>query len=343
MKRRRTIGTLAFVALLAARSAHAGDPTLAESLFREGKALMEAKNFAAACPKLDESFRQDPATGTLLALAMCQEEAGKFASAWTTYHSVVGRAEREGRKDRADAARRRATALEPRLSYLTVEVPSEVAALPGLVVRRDGVPLPAAAWGSATPADPGKYLVDASAENRAPFSETVALGAEASRKIVRIPVLAPSAPSKPAVTAGAAAAASPAAPAPRDEPRAVREPSASPLPLVGIVLGGAGVVALGVGAGFALRAKNLDEESRSTGGCNPDTGFCETNTGLEANRDARAAGNVATALFIGGGALVAGGVALYLVGSASDASSASLSVSPLVGLRGFGIGARGAF
>src|SRR6185503_4235477 len=133
--------------LLVASAAYAGDPTLAETLFREGKSLMDAKNYAQACPKLDESYRQDPATGTLLAYAMCQEENGQLASAWTAFNSVVGRAAREGRPDRVDAAQRRATALEARLSRLTVEVPLEVAALPGFAVTRDRVPLPAAAWG----------------------------------------------------------------------------------------------------------------------------------------------------------------------------------------------------
>jgi len=336
----------AFGAALLSNSALAGDSTLAETLFREGKALMAAKDYAAACPKLDESYRQDPATGTLLALAMCQEEQGKLASAWATYHSVVGRAEREGSKDRAAAAQRRSAALEPRLSYLTVQVPADVAGLSALVVTRDGVTLPRAAWGSATPTDPGTHVIEASADGKAPFRQTVDVAAEKDRKVVNVALLeaAAVAPADPkAPIAAVALSPAKAAPPQGDPAPATTETASSSLPLVGIVVAGAGVVALGVGTAFGLRAKDLDEQSRESGDCDPATGFCVGSKGLEANHDARAAGNVATALFIAGGALVAGGVTLYLVGSASDPSSASLSVSPLVALGGFGIGARGGF
>jgi hypothetical protein len=92
-----------------------------------------------------------------------------------------------------------------------------------------------------------------------------------------------------------------------------------------------------------LHAKALDEQSRSGGGCNPDTGFCDSNAGLEANRDARAAGNLATAFFIGGGALVAGGVTLFLVGNADESSSASLRLLPFAARSGFGAAVHGRF
>ena len=50
----------------------ARDAIMAEALFREGRALMDAGNYDSACPKLAESYSQDPATGTLLALALCE-------------------------------------------------------------------------------------------------------------------------------------------------------------------------------------------------------------------------------------------------------------------------------
>src|SRR5204863_10189231 len=84
---------------LATSQAHAGDAATAEALFREGRALMEAGNYKAACPKLEESYAQDPATGTLLALGICQERAGLTASAWATYSDAATRAKRDGRAD----------------------------------------------------------------------------------------------------------------------------------------------------------------------------------------------------------------------------------------------------
>jgi hypothetical protein len=52
-------------------------------------------------------------------------------------------------------------ALEPRLSTLTVEVPPEIAARPGLALTRDGAPLPPAAWGVALPIDAGTHALAA--------------------------------------------------------------------------------------------------------------------------------------------------------------------------------------
>src|SRR5207244_2156613 len=131
-----------------------------------GKALMAQGDYARACPKLQESYNQDPATGTLLALGLCQEQRGALASAWTIYSQVASRAHAEGRSDREQAARERVTALTPRLSKLIVQVPPQVAALPGLIVRRDGQPLAAAAWGSAVPADAGEHVIEVSADGK---------------------------------------------------------------------------------------------------------------------------------------------------------------------------------
>src|SRR5262249_55537702 len=49
------------------------DPAAAEALFRQGRQAMEAKDFATACPKFAESQRLDPAVGTLMNWATCEE------------------------------------------------------------------------------------------------------------------------------------------------------------------------------------------------------------------------------------------------------------------------------
>jgi hypothetical protein len=48
--------------------ADAGSSAAAEALFSEGKALANAKNFVAACPKFEASQKLDPGAGTLLHL-----------------------------------------------------------------------------------------------------------------------------------------------------------------------------------------------------------------------------------------------------------------------------------
>jgi hypothetical protein len=181
---------------LAPLGASAAEPTadpvaLAETLFQQGKQLLERGDAHAACPKLAESLRLDRATGTLLALAMCHEVEGRLASAWAEYLEVIARAKKDGRADREEAARQWAGKLEARLSTLSVAVPAAVAEIPGLHVQRDGVPLDAPAWSTAVPVDPGPHVIVAKAPGRETWTTTLVVAGAAERRTVTVPLLAP--------------------------------------------------------------------------------------------------------------------------------------------------------
>ena len=135
-------------------------------LFDEGKKLMDAEEYAAACPKLAESQRLDPGNGTLARLATCHEKQGRTATAWSEFTELVTSAQRAGQADRERFARQRIAALEPHLSRLTIIVPADVATTPGLVVQRDAIAVGAAAWGIGIPVDPGDHLIEASAPGK---------------------------------------------------------------------------------------------------------------------------------------------------------------------------------
>jgi hypothetical protein len=125
--------TVQLIATLVVSQAHAqgGNTVAAEALFEDGRTLFEAGQYTEGCPKLAESYRLDPATGTLLALALCREGEGKLATAWAKFKDAEGRAKQEGREDRATIASERAAALRPRLSSLAVDVPPDMASTPG--------------------------------------------------------------------------------------------------------------------------------------------------------------------------------------------------------------------
>ncbi len=325
--------------------AQAGDAALAEALFREAKTLMDGGDYASACPKLEESFAQDPATGTLLALALCQERSGQTASAWATYGSVVGRSLAEGQKERERFARERQQALEPSLSKLSIIVPDEVAALPGLEVTRDGNSVGAGAWGIPAPVDPGEHLLEVSATGKQTWTLTLTVGSNADVQQVTIPQLedehdtpatavATPGPSLSEPVPPAASAAQPSTAtgntsslnSPSPNPNLEQEPRAFPLETLGLVVGGVGVIGLTLSGYFGLRALSLNDDSQQADRCDSDN-FCD-NTGLKLRNDAVDASNLATVFLISGSVLTATGATLYLVGSTEEPASPQVELGP---------------
>ena len=183
MKRRAISALLAASLLLGTLGAHAEESAaaqgsdnraVAETLFFTARGLMEAGRYAEACVKLSESYRLDPAAGTLLNLAVCHEKEGRIASAWGEFHQALADAKRMNRPDREKLANERIAILEPDLPKLIIEVPSAVQ-VPGLEVRRNGVKLEAAAWAVELPVDPGQVEIVASAPGYKPRKKTVTL------------------------------------------------------------------------------------------------------------------------------------------------------------------------
>src|SRR5215469_426512 len=117
--------------------AQGADAGAAEALFQSGKSLLEQKNYAQACPKLAESYRLDPGTGTLLAVALCHEGEGRLATAWAEFAEVVARSRRDHREDREDLAHQHQMALESRLPMLTISVVPGAEKIDRLSIKRD--------------------------------------------------------------------------------------------------------------------------------------------------------------------------------------------------------------
>ena len=162
-----------------------GDKTTAEALFSEGRKLMAAGKYAEACPKLEASLKLDSGVGTMLNLAECYEKNGQTASAWTEFREAISAARDAGSKDRADLARTRAAALEPKLSRLTVVVPKGQVA----TVTRDGAQVESAAFGTPVPIDPGKHVIAASAPGKRKWSTSIDV-TPAAQVSVDVPALA---------------------------------------------------------------------------------------------------------------------------------------------------------
>jgi hypothetical protein len=235
------------VLLMAARPARADAAADAENLFARAKALMTAGNYLDACPLLKESYRLDPAQGTLLNLAACNERTGKLAAAWAQFRAVEETARRATppREDRAKAAKERADALEPKLARVRIAVPSASRA-PGLVVRVDGEEKGEPVWALGVVVDPGAHTIDVRAPGKRPVSVRFEAGAGTTQS-VELPPLADLPPDIPS--------------AQRQDP----DPYAANRTqrTAGFVVGGIGLATAVVGGGFGVAAIMSNSDAKA--------------------------------------------------------------------------------
>ncbi|MEM1033276.1 MAG: hypothetical protein AAGN82_23265 [Myxococcota bacterium] len=314
-------------------SAQDADMTAAVRLFQQGRALFDEGDYAGSCQKFQASQEIDPAVGTLLFLGDCNEKQGKMASAHAAFSSALALA-RERNDERAKIADVRATALAPILPRLKIAVAT---AVDGLRVRRNGVEVPAEAWGKALALDAGEYTVEATAPGYAPFSRTVTLEDGEEPIGVEVPELQP-------ISSGTD---------PRDA--AFRYPDGAdegpPLPWLAIsggVVTAAGVAAVTAGIVFGVRAQS-DADAAEAPDTTGDTPCREAIDGLrvcdEGGRafvdDARSQGNLATGLLVAGGVATAAGVTMLIfgvdMGDEVETTDTSWRVTPMFAGRSVGV------
>jgi hypothetical protein len=294
--------------------AQASDVAAAESLFIEAKALMAKGDYAAACPKLAESQRLDPGTGTLTALALCHEGEGKTATAWAEFIQVLDEATRANRADREALAKMHVQKLEPTLSRITILVAPETAKLEGLVVKRDGVAIRSAQWSSPIPIDPGTHAILVEASGMKPWETSVTIGANADTKRVEVPALEKkeAEPAPPPLVV---------APPPVEKPP---QRSGSGQRIAGVVVIGAGLAAAGIGAYFGVRAISSANDANKR--CTPE--LCTDPAAIRSNNDAKGSALAADILIVAGAAVAATGFVIVLL---APSASASAQLTPSLG------------
>jgi hypothetical protein len=311
------VGGMAIVPALANAEPQAADKATAQALFDQGKHLVAASKFQEACSKFEESQRLDPGIGTQFHLANCYEQAGRTASAWTLFLEVASEARAQRQTDREKVARGRAAALEPKLSKLTISV-SDAAKSTDLEIKRDGVAVGAAQWGAPLPVDPGTHTITASASHKQPWRTTVEVASSGGSATVTVTPLRDA----PATSAPAAVTQ------PITAPSSVEAPSSGRRTL-GMVVAGAGTLAMGTGGVLGLLAKSKFKSAWDDGHC--DDAGCDS-FGLEVQQSAISRGNVATAVFVSGAVLTTAGVILWLTAPKAE-MKVGLSAKEIV-LRG---------
>lgn len=334
-------------ALLAPMTARAAEPSPAESLFREGRALLDAKRYDEACPKLAESQRLEPGAGTLLALAMCHEAQGKPATAAAELKRASELGRRVGRQDLASAAARRAQALESSVPHLVVRLPEKEGS--AYRVRCDGEPIGQAELGAPLPLDPGEHRVDVAADGTMSRSYVVRLTGAGTVEILveRLDDMAASprggvlvTPPKPAPDPRPVTAAPDSAIAEAPPSRGAAQRT------TGLVLVGAGVLGLGAGAYFGGQA--LSESSQPKRLC-PDAS-CPDAEAVGLNDSAKDSFKLSVlSLAAGTSAITVGAIVYFLAphgpASRGDAKAprGTARVIPAAGPSGVSLGVVGTF
>jgi hypothetical protein len=280
------------------------DAAAAEVLFRNGRAAADAGDYAAACAMFHESERLDPALGTLLNIADCEERLGHLATAWTAYEEVAQRLPAEDPRHTIAATRR--AALEPRLPRLRIHLRARAPA--GTQVRRDGVALGTPSLDTFLPVDPGKHAVEITAPGRPPRTFDLSLHEGETKTLVVQPG------DLPVVT----------------EPPATSEQPRSGAKIAGYVVMGVGAAA--AVAGVVTGILVLDRQGTVNDNCDADR-HCNQ-TGLDAADSGKTLGVVTTVALATGAVGLGTGAVLVL--------SAGRDSRPNTGLRS-GITLRGTF
>jgi hypothetical protein len=352
MSPRSTLPFLVAPILLASASARASDPMAAEALFADAKQLMTQGRYTEACPKLEESQRNDAGLGTQFHLADCWQHLGRTASAWALFREVESEARALGQTSRERVARDRAVALEPWLSKIVIAL-HDSATAPGLEIRRDGVEVGREQWDVPVPVDPATHVVAVTAPHKQPWQTNVEVLADGKVTTIDVPPLR-------ADVQEISAVQPPPPPAPPVAPHSVPQPppptkgATSPMPpgvpetalledrgsgqrAIGWTLVGAGVV--GLTAGVYFGAQWIDDNSFANSHC---VGTCDA-TGTSLHRDARTQG-------LRAGALLGGGAAAFLFGAVLVATAprphivlsvADLRIAPVLGPRTGGLAVHG--
>jgi hypothetical protein len=290
-------------------SAQSADPAAADALFQKGREAAEKGEWAVACQKFAESQRLDPAVGTLLNLADCEEHLGKLASAHEHFRTAIETL--APGDDRIPFAKKHAAELEKSVPHVTLSPPPDFPE--GGKVMRDEVQLGAASFGLPLPVNPGSHVIVVSAPGHADKRLTVTLKAGESETVP--------------LTLGPVVVEPPTTPS-HDAADATTAPQsgASGMRTAGFVVGGVGLVGLGVGAVTGLMVLGKKSTVDDPTHCDPTTHVCDQ-AGLDAASSGKTLSTVSTVAFVAGGALLVTGAVLVLTGGHAAPASA-VAVGP---------------
>jgi len=315
----------------------------AEELFQQGRRALEAHDCAEASVKLTASLQLEPAVGTLISLAECEEETQKLAGARLHWQqaAILADAKNDPLR-RGPFARRMFEAVDPRVPRLLVRLAPSAPA--SSVFQRDDLALGRATLGIEVPVDPGAHIVAVSAPGRETRRYSVQLG-EGEHKVLDVEPgpemmtaravgdLPTAEHSAASVQATAEAAAVPQATSDRARGSSLGRP-----PTLAYVSGTVGIVGLVAGSYFGMRT--FSQWSKAKADCQSSCG--PGSPARSEQSDAAQSATLSTVSFCIGGAALAAGMVLWITAPSVEPTS-NISLVPALGTDQVGLVAKGAW
>ncbi len=272
---------LAFFATASARAENATDQ--ADKLFKEGRHAADTRDYARACKLFEDSYRLDPAIGTLVNLGDCAEHLGDLERAFVAYRTAFARMAPDD--DREGRVRERIDQIETHSAKLTLKIDE---APEGTAVTLDGAIVDSKK--SPLHVSKGAHVILVTAVGYGGARFAISLAEGESRTLALTPGSALEAVLPTTTTTNDTHAA------------------AWMLP-TSIVALGAGVASAWVGSLAGLVA--IDRRDVERAGCNA-SNQC-TQAGYDAAHDGATWATTSTAMFVASGVLLAAGATLLVV------------------------------
>jgi hypothetical protein len=287
------------VALLSGVKVARAETGAAEALFRAGREAAKRGAHEVACAKFAESERLEPAVGTELNLALCEEQLRHLLSAWRYFQLVIDKLP-EGDTRRALAVRH-FEALDARVPRVTLQASTLP---PGTQIHQGRTQLTNSSLGTAIPVDVGEVELVVATPGRVDKRYRLVL-AEGARETLHI---------EPGEVVP-----------PRDvNPRQAPVKAASPLRSVGVLGMGLGAALITVGGATGLAVINAKEAVERD--CDA-SGIC-SRAGIVASERGQALSLVSTVSFAAGVGCIGLGAWLWLKSDSPESERVGIVVGP---------------
>jgi hypothetical protein len=316
------------VSLLVVLAASSASADKSDKLLQKAKKLHAEKKYTEACPAYEEVDKTDPAIGNKLNVAKCYEDWGKLATAYLWY-TQADKMALDAKDEREPKLKEQIEELDTNVPRITLKIPE--GADPDVVdtLTLDGQPIAADWLDKEQRIDPGPHVIEFTVEGQKKKKMAPIERGGESELSLDIPKGTGKKPRPKKKKDGNVL------PPPPADPGKTRR-------YLGLGVGGAGVVMVGVASVLTLTARS-NYKSALRDHCMGATNGCD-GEGYTLTHDARSRANIGTVFTIVGVAAIGGGAFLYFTApKAAEKSQPVVYVTPTVDRDGGGVVIGGTF